>query len=127
MRIRWRLTVWYVAVLAMVVAAFGATVYFTARHQLLERIDQGLAEEMAEVLFEVGRARADPELAEWLERRFGRHEGIDFQITRPGGERFFANQRLADLALPLPEALPAESRAYRSVSNGNGRWRIVCI
>jgi heavy metal sensor kinase len=125
--IRWRLTLWYVAVLAVVVAANGCAVYFTARHQLLERIDNGLDEELADVLFELGRARTDAELAEWLQRRFGRHEGFDFQITRAGGERFFANQRLADRALPLPDVLSAQPHSYQSVSVGSDRWRIVSI
>jgi heavy metal sensor kinase len=128
MSIRWRLTLWYVAVLAVVVAAFGAAVYITARHQLLERIDGGLREELADVLFEVERAQSDAGLREWLERRFGQHEGFDFQITRPGGERFFVNRRLADNALPLPEpARLSERPFYRSAAAEGSRWRIVGV
>jgi heavy metal sensor kinase len=128
MSIRWRLTLWYGGALAVVVAAFGAAVYFTARHQLLHRIDEGLEEELADVLFEVERAQSDAGLSEWLQRRFGRHEGFDFQITRAGGERFFANQRLAGTALPLPRAGQlSESSSYRSASAEGGRWRIVAV
>jgi heavy metal sensor kinase len=125
--IRWRLTLWYGAVLAVVVAAFGSTVYFTARHQMLHRLDDGLAEELTDVLFEIRRARTDAELAEWLERRFGQHEGFDFQITRSGGERFFANRRLADNALPVPAKGLSESPSFQSVTADGGRWRIVSV
>jgi heavy metal sensor kinase len=126
--IRWRLTLWYGGVLAVVLAAFGTAVYVTARHQSLRRIDQGLAEELADVLFEVRRARTDEGLSEWLDRRFYRHEGFDFQVDRPGGERFFANQRLADKALPAPESERlAEGPFYRNVTAEGRRWRIVSV
>ncbi len=39
--IRWKLTLWYGGVLAVVLAVFSTAVYFTMRHQLLARIDQG--------------------------------------------------------------------------------------
>jgi heavy metal sensor kinase len=125
--IRWRLTLWYGAVLAVVVAAFGLAVYFTVRHLLLDRIDQGLSEELADVLFEIRQARTEAELSEWLERRFGQHEGFDFQITRPGGGRFFANRRLADDALPVPGANVSEIASYHDASAGDLRWRIVSV
>src|SRR5206468_4163041 len=119
---------WYGGVLAVVVAAFGAAVYLTARHQALRRIDRGLAEELADVLYEVERARGDDGLAEWLERRFGRHEGFDFQITRTGGDRFFSNQRMADRSLPLPDSESLHgSASYRGVSTAAGRWRVVAV
>jgi heavy metal sensor kinase len=126
--VRWKLTLWYGGVLAAVLAAFGTAVYLTMRHHLLQRIDQGLSEELADVLFEVRRADDPRGLHEWLDRRFGRHEGFDYQITRPGGERFFANARLADTALPLPAgAALSEAPHYRSVSAGDWRWRVVGV
>ncbi len=130
MSVRWRLTLWYGAVLAVALAAFGAAVCFAQRHHALGRVDQGLAEELADVLFEVGRARDDRGLGEWLDRRFSRHEGFDFQITRPGGERFFVNRRLADAgaALPPPEGDgPPGPPSYRDVPGGGKRWRVVSV
>jgi two-component system, OmpR family, heavy metal sensor histidine kinase CusS len=127
--IRWKLTLWYGGVLAVVLLVFGAAVFFTMRHQFLERIDQGLAEELAEVRYEVKQATDADALLKWLERRFSRHEGIDFQITRPNGDRFFVNQRLIDKSLPIP-MMPADSDSplYESVRMGSsGRWRVVSI
>ncbi|MBA3272640.1 MAG: hypothetical protein H0T11_02045 [Chthoniobacterales bacterium] len=90
--IRWRLTLWYGGVLALVLALFSGTVYVVMRQQLLQRIDQGLGEELADVRSEVERAADAQRLHEWLDRRFARHEGFDFQVTKPGGVRFFASQ-----------------------------------
>ena len=129
--IRWRLTLWYGAVLAVALALFGAAVYFTQRHQALERIDQGLFEELADVLSEVRRAGDDAGLAAMLHRRFGGHQGFDFQITRVGGDCFFVNRRLADAgaALPTPEAgRLTETPSYRTTRGaGGGDWRIVVV
>ncbi len=125
--IRWRLTLWYGGVLAIVLSGFSAAVFLTMRHQALRRIDQGLTEELSDVLYEVKRASDPKGLHEWLDRRFARHEGFDFQITRPGGERFFANLRLADQSLPLPDTA-TESSLFQSVTvASSGRWRIVHI
>ena len=125
--IRWKLTLWYAGVLAAVLAAFGLAVYLTLRHQLRERIDEGLREELADVLSEVRQADSPAALQGWLDRRFGGHEGFDFQITRPDGSRFFANRRLADRALPIPDRV-ADGPAFRDVEDdGAGRWREVSV
>ena len=68
--IRWRLTLWYGGVLAVVLTVFSCVVCFVMRHQLLERIDQGLQEELADVLSEVKRAKHSASLLQWLDRRF---------------------------------------------------------
>lgn len=127
LNIRWKLTLWYGGVLAVVLFLFSGTIYLTMRYQLLERTDQGLAEELSDVRYEVKRADEPKTLHEWLDRRFARHEGFDFQITKPSGERFFANTRLADKSLPIPEAVEGDDGLnYLTVElAGRGRWRIV--
>src|SRR6266436_5153784 len=104
MSIRWKLTCWYAGVLAVVLVGFSLAVFLVMRHQALERIDKGLSEELADVLFEIRRASDSKGLDEWLHRRFFRHEGFDFQISKPNGERVFANERLAEARLPLPSS-----------------------
>jgi hypothetical protein len=127
--VRWKLTLWYGGVLAVVLLVFGAAVFLTMRHQLLERIDQGLAEELAEVRYEVKQATDPDALHKWLERRFSRHEGMDFQITRPSGELFFVSERVTDKSLPVPViAAGSDSPVYEGVRIGSsGRWRVVSI
>jgi heavy metal sensor kinase len=123
--IRWKLTMWYGGVLALVLAAFCAAVFLALRYEGLERIDEGLNEELADVLFEINRASDSKSLMEWLQRRFSQHEGFDFQITDAKGKRFFASARLANAVLPLPGA---QSKSYESVTvDSRGRWRIVNV
>lgn len=125
--IRWALTLWYGGVLAAVLAVFGTTIYLVMRHQLLERVDGGLSEELADVLGEVRRAGDRHGMLRWLNRRFAGHEGFDFQITDDGGQRVFANPRLADHRLSAPEFdRSSDQPLYRTGSlPDRGRYRIV--
>jgi heavy metal sensor kinase len=127
--IRWRLTLWYGLVLAVLLTGFSAVVYWTLRHQLMERIDQGLTEELADVRYEVERATDAPGLLVWLDRRFAHHEGFDFQIIRSDGTRFFANDRLTDKTLPLSPAVPDHPAPpnFETINAGQGRWRVVTV
>jgi hypothetical protein len=126
--IRWKLTLWYGGVLAVVLTAFGSAVFLVLRHNSLARIDRGLAEELADVRSEVERADDPATLRSWLDRRFARHEGFDFQITRPGGERFFVNPRLADKHLPVPPPDLSTAPSYENVElPGEEEWRVVSV
>lgn len=121
-----RLTMWYGGVLAVVLVAFGVVIYFTMGHQMLSRIDQGLREEMSDVLSEVERAEGRDEMLEWLDRRFGQHQGFDFQITSADGSRVFVNERLGDDRMPIPSSFAPDRNLYDSHSRTEAeRWRIV--
>lgn len=125
--IRWQLTLWYGGVLAAVLAVFGTATYAVLRHQLLERVDAGLSEELADVVGEIERATDRQGMFGWLNRRFAAHEGFDFQITDGSGTRIFANPRLGEHQLPLADREAAsESPLYRTQSLDDlGRYRIV--
>lgn len=120
--IRWKLTLWYGLILAALLSAFSATVYWTMRQHLLKRIDEGLAEELADVRHEVERAPNAPTLLGFLERRFAHHEGFDFQITHQDGRRYFASERMAGRELP-----PPEGDASGPVFGTAGPWRVVSL
>lgn len=124
--IRMRLTIWYGGVLAVVLIAFSAVIYFTMRHQMLSRIDQGLNEELADVMSEVERAEGRMGMLEWLDRRFGQHQGFDFQITTTDGARVFANERLGNEQMPIPSSLVMNRDVFESHQRTDApRWRIV--
>jgi len=127
--IRRKLTLWYGGVLAAVLCLFGVVVFLVMQSQMLQRIDQGLHEELADVLYEINRATDEEGLLGWLNRRFSRHEGFDFQITRRDGRRFFVNDRLMNSALPIPKAgLDEATAVLRSVPLDHaGKWRIVNV
>jgi two-component system, OmpR family, heavy metal sensor histidine kinase CusS len=128
LHIRWKLTLWYGGVLAVVLTLFSGSVYFVMRHQLLQRIDQGLHEELSDVMSEVKRATSSSGLLEWLNRRFAQHEGFDFEITKPDGQRFFVNPRLVERELSFSQPLATTTAKIESLSVGSaGRWRVVSI
>ncbi|MEI7687140.1 MAG: ATP-binding protein [Planctomycetota bacterium] len=125
--IRWQLTLWYGGVLALVLVFFSVTVYVVMRHQLLQPLDQGLNEELADVLFEIRRASTNSGLHEWLDRRFAKHEGFDYQITTRDGSRFFVSDRMATKDFHVAKTV-SETPMFRSeaiLSSGN--WRVVSV
>jgi heavy metal sensor kinase len=125
--VRLRLTLWFGAALAAVLLGFGTMIYLLMRHQQFERVDDGLREELSDVLSEVQKGSDRQAMLGWLERRFAHHEGFDFQVTSNSGERIFANLRLGDRRLPTSKlSVGSDTPAYETVSIPQvGRYRIV--
>jgi two-component system, OmpR family, heavy metal sensor histidine kinase CusS len=124
--IRWRLTLWYGAVLTTVLAVFGASVYLMMRHALLARTGTGMSMESTEVAEEVARSRDRSTLGTWLERRFARHPGYDIQVSTPGGEALFRSERLKTNGLPRPSDPPAADRpTFESFAGQSGHARLL--
>jgi len=119
MSIRWRLTLWYGLVLAIVLTVFGGAVYVAMRHELLARTDVALAGELDEIAEDVQAARDWTRLSEQLKRRFARHEVYEFQVSRVGGETFFQSDRLKPRRFSVP-AVPGSLRHldFESVALG---------
>ena len=117
--IRWRLTLWYGLVLAIVLAIFGTSVYVTRRHELLTRADEALGAELDEVSDDVQVAKDGTKLSRQLERRFARHEGYEFQVSRVGGAPFFQSDRLKPRRFSVP-AVPSSLKHldFESVTLG---------
>jgi hypothetical protein len=69
LKIRWKLTLWYGCVLAIVLSVFGTAVFVIMRHHLMQRIDQGLNEELTDVLSEVRRAKTTDSLKDYQAQR----------------------------------------------------------
>lgn len=126
LNIRWKLTLWYGGVLALVLTLFSGVVYVVMRQQLLQRIDQGLNEELSDVMYEVNRAADTTGLLEWLNRRFARHEGFDFEITKANGEQVFVSHRFAEQKLSFPNAGQEATPEYETTAVGSaGQWRVI--
>lgn len=126
MSIRWRLTIWYGAVLSAVLAAFGASVYLMMRHTLLARTGTGMGMESTEVAEEVGRSRDRSTLGTWLERRFSHHPGYDIQVSTPGGEALFRSARIQADGLPRPATSPTASQpTFESFARPSGHTRLL--
>jgi heavy metal sensor kinase len=112
--IRWRLTIWYGAVLVAVLIGSDVAIYFLLRHHLLVLTDAALREELAEVVDEVGRVKRTEALPAELRIRFPGHEGYDFQVSQPAGESVFRSDGIKNSGLPLAARSGAES-SYGSV------------
>ncbi len=70
--IRWRLTLWYGAVLATVLSGFGGAVYLMMRHGLIARTDAELEGELQEMVDDIEATADWPELSRrWSRRRRG--------------------------------------------------------
>ncbi len=123
--IRWQLTLWYGVVLAAVLLVFSTGVYFVLRHHMLQGIDEGLSEELSDVLAEIRRTDNDENLTAMLHHRFASHEDFDFQVTRPDGSRVFASDRLGNTGLPVPESpVPSNAPILNTVLLPTGeQWR----
>jgi two-component system heavy metal sensor histidine kinase CusS len=124
--IRWRLTLWYGAVLATVLAVFGVSVYLMMRHLLLARTGTGMSMEATEVAEEVARAQDRSALSTWLERRFARHPGYDIQLSTPVGEALFRSDRIRGAGLPRPTEPPTDGRqTFESLGGRTGHDRLL--
>ena len=56
--IRWRLTLWYGAVLAAIMAGFSGAVTLMMHHHMLALTDAALTEESADLAADVGRCNS---------------------------------------------------------------------
>jgi heavy metal sensor kinase len=134
MSIRIKMTLWYGAVLAAVLALFGATVYLMMRHQLRARLDSGLGRELAEMVEEAEEAGSDARLRERLEQGFKHRGGYEVQVSSADGETIFRTEGLKETPLPVPpvpqsfqrldyESVPLPARSL--TLGGLGRVRVA--
>ncbi len=83
--IRWRLTLWYGAVLSAILAGFSGSVYLLMRHHLLALTDAGLRGEFTEFVDEVRRAGDRSELAPGPAIAVLPRRGPRVRAQHPGG------------------------------------------
>jgi two-component system heavy metal sensor histidine kinase CusS len=112
--IRWRLTIWYGAVLSAILVCSDASIYFLLRHYLLVLTDAAIKEELTELADEVGRAKGLAELAEELRVRFGSDLAHEFQVSTVEGRSVFRSKGLEVGSLPIPQKSESVS-SYETV------------
>ncbi len=96
--IRWRLTLWFGAILALLLFSFSLVLFAVMRHQLLATMDADLSEELEEITNEIRIARKVPEMLEQTKRRFLEHGEYHFQMLDLGGR--FCLKAVRSLAIP---------------------------
>jgi len=100
--IRWRLTLWYGAVLAAVLAVFSVSVYVLMDRLLQSRTDQTLAHQMEVMEVQINRVNDERSLREELAWQFAHHPVYEMQVTENGDAAWLRSQRIADIGLPRP-------------------------
>ena len=102
LNVRWRLTLWYGAVLTAILVGFGACVYVMMQRHLLARTDFELDEELTELALEVRLAKDDEDLQEQLERRIRETDQFAvFLFLRGFGDRWHGG----DWGFPVDDGL----------------------
>jgi two-component system, OmpR family, heavy metal sensor histidine kinase CusS len=91
--IRWRLTLWYCAVLAMVLIIFGVCLYLMKRHFLRSKTIGMLGLEATEIAVEVRLAPEQSLLRARLERRYGRRSDLDIHVSTSDGAVVYRSDR----------------------------------
>jgi two-component system heavy metal sensor histidine kinase CusS len=123
--IRWRLSLWYGAVLAVILAGFGGAIYGMMRTYLQQRTDAALFDELMEVQDEIEHAPAD-QRHERLVRRFGDDANNEYQVVDSHGSVTFRSRRLGAQALPIPQSLDSSSGELETILlHGDQRWRVA--
>jgi len=125
--LRLRLTLWYVLLLAIILAAFSAGIYLTLRHNLNDSLDDSIrnrANVLLDVLrYEDGRptlagvvSASDPNEGESFVRVFDASGGVTFDSSIAAGEVAFDRRA-------VESALSGETRS-RNVSTGDESFRV---
>ena len=123
--IRWRLTLWYGAVLAVCLAAFGTAVYVLTSRSQLARIDFELSEELHELQHDVVTVQDRETLLRELRSEFGKHPAYEFEITQSDGTVWFRSDRLGTQSLGTGSATASVSSEPHFLElSGLGRYRV---
>lgn len=103
--IRWRITLWYGAMMAILIAAFGVAVVGMTVQRYSARVDFELTEEMSELELEFRDETSRNELLRELKAGFASHADYEFEILLEDGTPFFRSERLGETSL-LPGHRP---------------------
>jgi hypothetical protein len=111
--IRLRLAVWYFAVLAVVLSAFGMTAYYEMRHSILRTVDEELhirAEGVHQLIERTIRRGARNDLPEGLrEHTELRAGGALLQVSDEQGNWIYRSSVMTDYGVPLPPGVSRTS------------------
>ena len=125
--IRWRLTLWYGAVLVAILLGFSGAVYLLMHHHLLALTDAALSEESADLAGDVRRCEDPAAFPRELGLRYASHEGYEFQVSNEWGTSLFRSDRLTLEGLPFlrPGMLPGQP-VFTTLGPGrSGHWRMA--
>jgi heavy metal sensor kinase len=124
MSIRWRLTLWYTTILAVVIVVFGAALYTLLTFTLMNSIDrqlQGTAELVAQSVRVVLPLFGLDTVLEVPDLDIMATPGVYIQVYDLDSGQTLRSRTLGEGALPLDDSDLDEALA------GRGRWRTVSV
>lgn len=104
--IRWRLTLWYGAVLASVLVIFAAAVDLLMARVLQYRSDRNLEHQVAVIEEQIRLTKGEGALRERLASLFHRHPAFEMQVSEDGGRSWLRSEGVLAQGLPLPISSP---------------------
>ena len=107
--VRGRMTLWYGSGLAIILSAFGLSIYLLMADSLRRRIDFEVDEELVELQHAVEFAPTVAAMRAAFERDFAHHHSFEFEISTPRGESLLRSDRLKNHRLRTSETGSAES------------------
>ena len=128
--IRFTLTAWYTAILAMSVCALGLAMFFTMRHTIVSAADRDLTARMADVapfVSERLRGKHADELAHEFETHLAGLEPGGEMMQVAGSDRrwIYQSASMAGLAVALPSASELVQPHLETMSVGGIRLRVL--
>ncbi|OJW22691.1 MAG: hypothetical protein BGO49_01570 [Planctomycetales bacterium 71-10] len=116
--IRWRLTLWYGAVLAAVLTIFAAAVDLLMTRLLQMRTDRNVEHQVAVIEEQIGQFQDAGSLRERLGSIFNKHPAFEMQVTENGDRAWLRSEGIRNSGLPRPASpAPALARGvYEDVS-----------
>jgi heavy metal sensor kinase len=104
--IRWKLTLWYGAVLAIALGVFGTGVYILSRRELQHRTTRSLGIQL-DVIENQVRETSDLKLVhDRIERQYAKHPAYDVQIGTLDGGILLRTDRIRARGLPAVRKTP---------------------
>ncbi len=98
--IRWRLTLWYGAVLAAVLAVFSVSVYLLMSRLLESKADDDLNHQMVVMEEQISQSDDESTLRVRLAQQFAKHPVYEMQVTENGDNTWLRSERIVQIGLP---------------------------
>jgi heavy metal sensor kinase len=127
LNIRWRLTLWYGAVLTAALTVFGASVFLLMRRELQFRTSRSLRNQLIVIEDQLSRTPDRKMMLDELDRLYARHPAFDIQVKEGDGAIWMRGQRILERGLPPPSKPPepAQDVFENFELSGIGRYRMV--
>lgn len=124
--IRWKLTLWFATILAVILAGFCFSLFTLTRQQLYARLDAALQMEQEELSLEMRLTKTEDVFKREAKDRFFEHDKFDFLVMNGDGRVLFVSADLnpADFK-GLQNRTPSPPQFENRVLQKGGMYRVA--